>query len=232
MNLDAISLRPLEINHMTLSPNNLKLVNCSSSTSSQKKQSIKLNSFRNPINLSNRTLIIIPGYSISNPPRIGDHRFYIDALKFHPEKNPYGYKRIYLFDLYSNKDGRCNFKYDIPTLADELYAGINDSSRDNWQFVEGGDIDFIAASMGGLILRSFVQKYMIGENKIETARWGPLKITTAILIGTPNFGCSIVDRLQAPFIQFLLRLLFGKNNFSTSEQVNQICIGNFNIFGR
>ncbi|NHJ47933.1 MAG: hypothetical protein FK733_09105 [Asgard group archaeon] len=178
--------------------------------------------------LSNRTLIIVPGYSVSNPPRIGDHRFYIDALKHHPDLNPNGYRRIYVFDLYSRKDGRCNFKHSIPQLANELYQSIN-TDRDNWQFSFNGAIDFIGASMGGLIVRKFIQDYLSESNKIQTNEWGKLQIRNVILIATPNHGCQIVDKLQMPLVQFILRLLYGKNNFSQSEQFKQIAKGKVNL---
>jgi hypothetical protein len=181
--------------------------------------------------LSNRTLVIVPGYSISNPPKIGDHQYYIDALKFHKELNPFGYKRIFVFDVYSKKDGRCNFKLNIPQLAHELFISIN-TDRDNWEFIKNGEIDFIGGSMGGLIVRKFIQSYISRDNHIKTKKWGNLQICNVVLIATPNHGCRIVDRLQAPFIQFALRLLLGKDNFSKSEQFLQIAKGNENIYGK
>ncbi|NHK31614.1 MAG: hypothetical protein FK730_09695 [Asgard group archaeon] len=181
--------------------------------------------------LSNRTLVIVPGYSVSNPPKIGDHHYYINTLKFHEELNPYGYKRIFVFDIYSKKDGRCNFKFSIPQLAQELFNSIN-TNRDNWEFVINGEIDFIGGSMGGLIVRKFIQTFVLRDNIIKTKKWGNLQICNVVLIATPNHGCRIVDRLQAPFIQFSLRLLFGKNNFSKSEQFQQIAKGNVNIYGK
>ena len=178
-----------------------------------------------------RTLIIIPGYSVDNPPRIGHHLYYINALKYDSEKNPYGYKRIYLFDIYSQKDGRCNFKHNIPELAEELFTSIN-TNRDSWEFEANGEIDIIGASMGGLIVRKFIQDKMIGNNLLQTERWGRLRIRNVLLIATPNKGCKIVDRLQSPFIQILLRLMYGKKNFSKSEQFLQISAGNQPVFGK
>ncbi|MBK5112625.1 MAG: hypothetical protein KGD59_08580 [Candidatus Heimdallarchaeota archaeon] len=179
--------------------------------------------------LSKRTLIIVPGYSVSNPPRIGDHRYYIQALQYHPTNNPKGYKKIFVFDLYSKKDGRCNFQHDITMLAAELLKSI-ETSRDNWVFSENGEIDFIGGSMGGLIVRKFIQDYMIGENQIATKSWGTLRIKNIILIATPNYGCKIIDFLQNPIIQLLLRIKFGKNNFSQSLQIQQISVGRINIW--
>jgi hypothetical protein len=181
--------------------------------------------------LSRRTLIIVPGYSVSNPPRIGDHRFYIEALQYHPETNPNGYKRIYVFDLYSEKDGRCNFKHSIPQLANELYLSIT-TSRDNWKFVLNGEIDFIGASMGGLIVRKFIQDYLKDDNLLKTDTWGKMQIKNILLIATPNNGCEIIDKLQIPFVQFILRLLFGKNNFSQSLQLKQIAKGNVHLYNK
>jgi len=180
-------------------------------------------------NLAKRTLIIVPGYSVSNPPRIGDHRYYIQALQYHPTKNPKGYKKIYVFDLYSKKDGRCNFQYDITTLAEELMKSI-ETSQDNWSFCENDEIDFIGASMGGLIVRKFIQDFMVGENQISTKSWGTLRIKNIILIATPNHGCKIVDLLQNPVIQLFLRIFYGKNNFSQSQQVQQISVGRINVW--
>ncbi|MGC9778943.1 MAG: hypothetical protein HZR80_06845 [Candidatus Heimdallarchaeota archaeon] len=184
-----------------------------------------------PADLSRRTLIIVPGYSVSNPPRIGDHRYYIEALEYHPQKNPFGYKKIFVFDLYSEKDGRCNFKHDIPMLAEELMENIN-TKRNGWNFHNDGEIDFIAGSMGGLIVRKFIQEYLIYEDQIHTTNSCLLRVKNIILIATPNNGCKIVDRLQSPFLQFLLKLFFGKDNFSQSKQFQQIRIGNINVFGR
>ena len=179
--------------------------------------------------LTKRTLIIVPGYSVSNPPRIGDHRYYIQALQYHPTRNPKGYKRIYVFDLYSKKDGRCNFHHDITMLAAELMKSI-ETSRDNWLFCENGEIDFIGASMGGLILRKFIQDFMVGENQISTKSQGTLRIKNIILIATPNYGCKIVDLLQNPAIQLFLRIFYGKKNFSQSQQVQQISVGHINVW--
>lgn len=179
--------------------------------------------------LKNRTLIIVPGYSVSNPPRIGDHRYYIQALQYHPTRNPKGYKKIYVFDLYSKKDGRCNFQLDITTLAAELMKSI-ETSRDNWSFCENGEIDFIGASMGGLIVRKFIQDFMVGENQISTKSWGTLRIKNIVLIATPNYGCKVVDLLQNPVIQLFLRIFYGKNNFSQSKQVQQISVGQINVW--
>lgn len=178
---------------------------------------------------TNRTLIIVPGYSVSNPPRIGDHRYYIQALQYHPNRNPKGYKKIYVFDLYSKKDGRCNFQLDITTLAAELMKSI-ETSRDNWSFCENGEIDFIGASMGGLIVRKFIQDFMVGENQISTKSWGTLRIKNIVLIATPNYGCKIVDLLQNPVIQLFLRIFYGKKNFSQSKQVQQISVGQINVW--
>ena len=178
-----------------------------------------------------RTLIIIPGYSVDNPPRIGHHLYHINALKFDPEKNPFGYKRIYLFDIYSQKDGRCNFKHSIPELAEELYTSI-DTERDSWEFKQNGEIDIIGASMGGLIARKFIQEKLSGQNKINTKRWGTLRVRNILLIATPNKGCKIVDRLQSPLMQLLLRIIYGKDNFSKSEQFQQIRVGNQPICGK
>lgn len=180
--------------------------------------------------LSNRTLIIVPGYSVSNPPRIGDHRYYIKSLKFHKKSNPYGYKRIFVFDIYSRKDERCNFNFNIPQLAHELFKSIN-TNRDDWEFTLNGEIDFIGASMGGLIVRKFIQSYVFNDNQFLT-NWGTLQIKNIILIATPNHGCRIVDRLRAPFIQFALRLIHGKKNFTKSEQFQQIAKGNMSIYGK
>jgi len=179
--------------------------------------------------LTKRTLIIVPGYSVSNPPRIGDHRYYIQALQYHPTRNPNGYKKIYVFDLYSKKDGRCNFHYDITMLAAELMKSI-ETPRDNWLFCENGEIDFIGASMGGLIIRKFIQDFMIGENQISTKTQGTLRIKNIILIATPNYGCKIVDLLQNPAIQLFLRIFYGKKNFSQSQQVQQISVGHINVW--
>ncbi len=179
--------------------------------------------------LTNRMLIIVPGYSVSNPPRIGDHRYYIQALQYHPTRNPKGYKKIYVFDLYSKKDGRCNFQLDITTLAAELMKSI-ETSRDNWSFCENGEIDFIGASMGGLIVRKFIQDFMVGENQISTKSWGTLRIKNIVLIATPNYGCKIVDLLQNPVIQLFLRIFYGKKNFSQSKQVQQISVGQINVW--
>ncbi|NPE07061.1 MAG: hypothetical protein GNW80_02160 [Asgard group archaeon] len=179
--------------------------------------------------LTKRTLIIVPGYSVSNPPRIGDHRHYIQALQYHPTRNPKGYKKICVFDLYSKKDGRCNFQHDITTLAVELMKSI-ETSRDNWSFCENGEIDFIGASMGGLIVRKFIQDFMVGENQISTISWGTLRIKNIVLIATPNYGCKIVDLLQNPVIQLFLRIFYGKNNFSQSQQVQQISVGRINVW--
>jgi pimeloyl-ACP methyl ester carboxylesterase len=180
---------------------------------------------------SNRTLIIVPGYSVSNPPRVGDHRYYIKSLKYDPKINPRGYKRIFIFDLYSKKDGRCNFKASISELADELWRSIN-SLRDNWHFQKNGEVDFIGASMGGLIVRKFTQKYCTESNYLATSLWGKLRVRTILLIGTPNHGCKLVDKLQSPLLQFLLRILQGKDNFSTSKQVQQISVGNVSLPSR
>lgn len=179
----------------------------------------------------NRILIIIPGYSVSNPPRIGHHLQYIQALKYHPKTNPLGYERIYLFDIYSKKDGRCNFLNDIPQLANELFISIN-SDRDDWDFQNCAGVDFLGASMGGLIVRKFIQEYLQDKNTINTKKWGKLSIRNILLIATPNFGCKIVDKLQNPILQFILRIRFGKNNFARSEQFKQIRKGNEPVFGK
>jgi len=208
-------------NSFSLKPLVLNLISDSSS----------LNDFHNQYvdNNSKRTLIIVPGYSVSNPPKIGDHRYYIQALKFHPINNPKGYKQIYVFDLYSKKDGRCNFNYDISELARELMISI-DTTRDNWLFQQNSEIDFLGASMGGLIVRKFVQEYMIGENQIFSKTWGRLRIRSVVLIATPNKGCKIVDLLQNPFVQLFLRVFHGKNNFSQSQQIQQISVGKINVW--
>ena len=179
----------------------------------------------------NKVLIIVPGYSVSNPPKIGDHHYYINTLKFHPEKNPNGYKYIYLFDLYSKEDGRCNFNYTIQQLACELWNSIA-TSRDGWIFPTNGCIDFIGGSMGGLIVREFIKQYTNGDNFLHTISCGTLYIDNIVLIATPNQGCELIDKLQNPIIQALLRLVYGQDNFSTSEQFNQIGIGSQFVFGR
>ncbi|MHA1308198.1 MAG: hypothetical protein ACTSSB_12355 [Candidatus Heimdallarchaeota archaeon] len=179
----------------------------------------------------NKVLIIVPGYSVSNPPKIGNHHHYINALKFHPEKNPNGYKHIYLFDLYSKKDGRCNFKYSIPQLAQELWNSIT-TNRDGWVFPINCSIDFIGGSMGGLIIREFIRQFTSGENFLQTISWGTLSIDNIVLIATPNHGCELIDKLNNPIIQTLLRFVYGRDNFSTSEQFQQIGIGNQFVFGR
>jgi len=207
----------------SLTVNALHLSNQSESTNSYQFRKNKAE------DLTKRTLIIVPGYSVSNPPRIGDHRYYIQALRYHPTKNPKGYKKIYVFDMYSKKDGRCNFHHDIPMLAAELLKSI-ETPRDNWSFCENGKIDFIGASMGGLIVRKFIQDFMVGENQISTKSWGTLRIKNIILIATPNYGCKIVDLLQNPAIQIFLRIFYGKNNFSQSQQVQQITVGRINVW--
>lgn len=180
---------------------------------------------------SEKVLIIVPGYSVSNPPKIGDHHYYIDTLKFHPEKNPNGYKHIYLFDLYSKKDGRCNFKYSIQELAQELWKSIT-TSRDGWIFPINCSIDFIGGSMGGLIVREFIRQFTTGDNNLQTISWGILCIDNIVLIATPNHGCELIDKLHNPIIQALLRFVYGRDNFSTSEQFQQIGVGNQFVFGR
>lgn len=185
----------------------------------------------NTLKENERTLIIIPGYSVDNPPRIGHHLYYIDALKYDPKKNPLGYKRIYLFDIYSQKDGRCNFKHSIPELAEELFKSIN-TNRDSWEFHENGEIDFIGASMGGLIVRKFINDKMKANSLLPTEKWGILRIRNILLVATPNKGCKIIDRLQSPFIQLLLRIMYGKNNFSQSDQFRQISVGNHAVNGK
>ncbi|MHA1743051.1 MAG: hypothetical protein ACTSV6_02220, partial [Candidatus Heimdallarchaeota archaeon] len=112
---------------------------------------------------SNRVLIIVPGYSVSTPPKIGDHRFYINKLKFHQKTNPKGYRKIFLFDIYSKKDGRCNFQYDIPALSEVLYHTLTASNSD-WEISEDKTIDFIGASMGGLIVRELLRRHLRGAN--------------------------------------------------------------------
>ena len=233
MNVQINSLSNKESNNTKLSLDNLSILDFLQNKTSKLNNYTNLleKAIKNPPDLSKRVLIIIPGYSVSNPPRIGHHRYYIDALEYHSEKNPYGYKQIFLFDLYSKKDGRCNFKHDIEQLADELYESIT-SERDGWDFYQNGEIDFIGASMGGLIVRKFIQKFMFGDNLIKTKMYGLQKICSILLIGTPNFGCKIVNRLQAPGIQLLLRLIYGKNHFAKSTQLRQIAIGETNIFGR
>ena len=186
---------------------------------------------KNTLKGNERTLIIIPGYSVDNPPRIGHHLYYIDTLKFDPKINPLGYKRIYLFDIYSQKDGRCNFKHSIPELAEELFKSIN-TDRDSWEFQENGEIDFIGASMGGLIVRKFIQEKMKGNNLLPTGKSGTLRIKNILLIATPNKGCKIIDRLQSPFIKRILRLIYGKNNFAQSDQFLQISVGNQAVYGK
>jgi len=186
---------------------------------------------KRPQNSNERVLIIIPGYSVDNPPRIGHHLYYIDTLKYDPKNNPFGYKRIYLFDIYSQKDGRCNFKHSIPELAEELFESIN-TNRDSWEFQENDEIDFIGASMGGLIVRKFIQEKMRGNNLLPTENRGVLRIKNILLIATPNKGCKIIDRLQSPLIKGILRSIYGKNNFSQSEQFLQISIGNQAVYGK
>ncbi|NHJ38505.1 MAG: hypothetical protein FK731_00625 [Asgard group archaeon] len=210
--------------------NNLKSFQGKSLNYHRKLQSFIERIKKQKADLSNRTLIIVPGYSVSNPPKIGDHRHYIKSLKYHEKMNPNGYKHIFVFDLYSKKDGRCNFKLNIPQLAHELYKSIN-TKRDNWMFALNGEIDFIGASMGGLIVRKFIQLFALNDNQLFT-NWGILQIKNVILIATPNHGCRIVDRLQSPFIQFILRLFYGKKNFSKSEQFQQIAKGNINVYGK
>ena len=182
-------------------------------------------------NKRKRSLVIVPGYSVDNPPRIGHHLYYINALKYDPILNPLGYHQILLFDIYSEKDGRCNFKHDIPQLAKELMICI-DTAKDNWEFEENDEIDFLGASMGGLIVRQLIHEKMKKSNLLPTKNWGTLKISTILLIATPNFGCKIVDYLQNPLVQFILRLLYGKDNFSKSDQFNQISIGDIPLFGK
>ena len=189
------------------------------------------NSKASSLQNNKRSLIIVPGYSVDNPPRIGHHLYYINALKFDSITNPLGYHRIYLFDIYSKKDGRCNFQLDIPQLVEELMISI-DTARDNWNFEENGEVDIIGASMGGLIVRKFIQEKMIGNNLLPTTKWGTLHIQNILLISTPNYGCKIIDLIQNPFIQIVLRIMFGKNNFSKSEQFQQIGVGNTSVFGK
>ncbi|NHJ86317.1 MAG: hypothetical protein FK734_12710 [Asgard group archaeon] len=200
-----------------------KLITSSKSTVKSISDVITINRIQHSSN--ERILVIIPGYSVSIPPKIGDHRYYIQALKYHQQINPRGYKKIYVFDLYSKKDGRCNFNSDIPMLAKELFSSMN-SIRDDWKFSTNCEIDFIGASMGGLILRKFLNDYLCNGNQINTKRWGTLTVKTVLFIATPNLGCKIVDMLEKPFIQFIFRILFGKNNFSKSQQVKQLAVGN------
>ncbi|MBD3191575.1 MAG: hypothetical protein GF308_13080 [Candidatus Heimdallarchaeota archaeon] len=180
---------------------------------------------------SKRTLIIVPGYSVNIPPRIGHHLYYINALKYDPQNNPRGYRRIHLFDIYSKKAGRCNFKATIPQLADDLWQAIN-SPQNDWSFEVDGEVDFIGGSMGGLIIRQLIRNHLQGKNELLTKKWGTLHVNTILLIGTPNFGCKLVDRLQSPLIQLILRLWQGKNNFSTSQQLQQVRVGNEPVFGK
>ncbi|MCK5184627.1 MAG: hypothetical protein KAQ95_09995, partial [Candidatus Heimdallarchaeota archaeon] len=186
MNCEKYFLNTQNIFCQNLTLNTLNLSNQNEITNSKQFRKHKAE------DLTKRTLIIVPGYSVSNPPRIGDHRYYVQALQYHPTRNPKGYKKIYVFDLYSKKDGRCNFRHDITTLAEELMKSI-ETSRDNWLFCENGEIDFIGASMGGLIVRKFIQDFMVGENQISTKSQGTLRIKNIILIATPNYGCKIVD---------------------------------------
>lgn len=195
------------------------------------KDSSSLSTSKRQYDCSKRTLIIVPGYSVDVPPRIGHHLYYINALKYHPQKNPKGYRRIYLFDIYSKKAGRCNFKASIPQLADELWRTIN-SPQNDWCFEMNGEVDFIGGSMGGLIIRKFINDHLQGENELPTRKWGNLHVKTILLIGTPNFGCKLVDRLQSPIIQLILRLWYGKNNFSTSQQLQQVRVGKEPVFGK
>ncbi|HUT81310.1 MAG TPA: hypothetical protein VMZ29_08920 [Candidatus Bathyarchaeia archaeon] len=233
MNLEIQKLTSYQILQNELTIDTLNLLVLSSIKRNQQSDKEEFPNLKNRISndRSKRILIIIPGYSVSNPPKIGDHRYYIEALKYHPKKNPFGYKQIYLYDLYSKKDGRCNFEYNITNLADELYSKINSNIND-WHLIKNGEIDFIAASMGGLILRKFIHKYLLGENQIKTANYGYLKIKTIVMIGTPNYGCLIIDKLRLPLMQLLLHLFYGRNNFSKSEQFQQIGIGNVKIYGR
>ena len=223
MNCEKYFLNTQNIFCQNLTLNTLQLSNQNEITNSKQFRKHKAE------DLTKRTLIIVPGYSVSNPPRIGDHRYYVQALQYHPTRNPKGYKKIYVFDLYSKKDGRCNFRHDITTLAEELMKSI-ETSRDNWLFCENGEIDFIGASMGGLIVRKFIQDFMVGENQISTKSWGTLRIKNIVLIATPNYGCKIVDLLQNPVIQLFLRILYGRNNFSQSKQVQQISVGRINLW--
>jgi len=177
-----------------------------------------------------KVLVIVPGYSVSNPPKIGDHRFYIQKLQYHPKTNPKGYKKIFLFDLYSKKDGRCNFRLDIPALADELYSSLTNRESD-WKISNNTTIDFIGASMGGLIIRTFIRRYLHEPNLILKSPERALKIGTIVLIGTPNRGCKIVDYLQAPLIQKLLRIFYGKDHFARSQQFKQIAVGGVSLLG-
>ncbi|MBN1328634.1 MAG: hypothetical protein JXA54_04095 [Candidatus Heimdallarchaeota archaeon] len=232
MNLEIKTIIPHQFLHNELTIDSLNLHALSSVERNllEVKEDSLIKRNQLPYNRSNRVLIIIPGYSVSNPPKIGDHRYYIEALKYHPTKNPFGYKQIYLYDLYSKKDGRCNFDYNITKLADELFCTI-DNKTNGWRFMRNSEIDFLAASMGGLILRKFLFKYLHGESQIKTASYGNLTIRNIVMIGTPNYGCIVIDKLRAPLVQFLFRLFFGKNNFSKSEQFQQLGIGNVKIYG-
>ena len=77
-----------------------------------------------------------------------------------------------------------------------------------------------------MILRKFLNDYLCNGNQVNTKQWGTLTIKTILFIATPNLGCKIVDLLERPIIQFILRILFGKNNFSKSQQVKQLAVGN------
>ena len=87
------------------------------------------NSKASSLQNNKRSLIIVPGYSVDNPPRIGHHLYYINALKFDPITNPLGYHRIYLFDIYSKKDGRCNFLWPPYYFHREMQRGTGNLTK-------------------------------------------------------------------------------------------------------
>jgi hypothetical protein len=178
---------------------------------------------------SNRTLIIVPGYSITYPPTIGEHDQYISALKFDPETNPRGYKRIYIFNLYSKERKCCNFKITLSELAEQLWRKITEKN-DDWEFTYNGKIDFIGASMGGLIVRKMIKDHLVGQNILKTKTWGALKINTIVLIATPNFGCAVIDRLYHPFYRRLIALLQKRDPFKGNRQLKQAAVGNKPVF--
>jgi pimeloyl-ACP methyl ester carboxylesterase len=70
-------------------------------------------------------------------------------------------------------------KHDLSTLSDMVAETIKDITTN-----PKGSIHFVGHSMGGLVIRAYLQKYR------------PEKLGRLVMLGTPNHGSEVADLLQ------------------------------------
>ncbi|MEA2070643.1 MAG: hypothetical protein U9O98_05065 [Asgard group archaeon] len=168
-----------------------------------------------------KALLIVPGFSISYPPEIGNHKEYIKSLKYQSQINPFGYHSIHLFNPY-NHGKKDYYEITLSQLTHNLWKRVL-SLIEIWKEYGIKEIDIIGASMGGILVRKLLSLHLIKPNYLKTAN-ASIKIRNVLLIATPNYGSKLVNLVLSAVGQFIIRLFFGKNNFTMYKHIQQLSV--------